>query len=179
MTTSYLRLSLCLRERLTDLESAVSMAFSLSELVLPMDCLGVCSWMWLMELLDLADFYSASAWRFSSCSFFMSYYSLRRNYSSFLRKAYIRSLSCASACNFFWEADSLSFSSISLAFLLRSCSIYLSNSSIRSLSCSTRLAFSRSSSSLCRRRYSSFICSAFSDTTLLNSSSICLNFFSS
>lgn len=101
------------------------------------------------------------------------------SYSSFFRKASIRSRYCASACIFFCEAVRCSCYSSYFCLLRRYCYICRYSYSNRYRSCSARLAFSRSSYSLSLRRYSYFILSAFSETTRLNSSYICLIFFSS
>ena len=78
--------SLPLLDLLADLDSAVSMIFSFSELFLPIDCLGVSAL--LMEVLERTDLISLdSACLFNSYSFLRSSSSLRFSSSYFRLKA--------------------------------------------------------------------------------------------
>lgn len=104
--------SLPLLDRLADLESAVSMIFSFSELFLPIDCLGVFAL--LREVLDRTDLISFddSVCLFIS-SYFLSNYSSLRFSSSYLRlKASSSSLSFPSISIFYgwiFFCDALKF----------------------------------------------------------------------
>ena len=130
--SNFLASSLPLLDRLADLESAVSIIFSFSELFLLIDCLGVAAL--LMEVLERTELISLadSVCRFISYYFLRSYSSLRFNSSYFRLKAsrsylYLLSTSIFYVWIFFCDALKFNCYSSSFAFLSRYSSLNFSS----------------------------------------------------